>query len=170
MTIVSTSWGVLVARHQQTKLVAAELTSLGTEHFIPKIEILTIKHGRHYRELRPMLGDYILTSISVTWRSMRRVRGVVGIIMNSDGFPAQVLVPELRRMHEMCDDAGIYHSEIEGDKGFEYGQRVTPKAGPLAYQIGKYDSKNKRGDLSALFTLFGRDQKVTFKAGDLIAV
>lgn len=169
--IISTSWGVLIAKHQQTKLVGEALSSVGIEHFIPKIEKLRIVHKRHVRELRPLLGDYVLTSINSNWKSMRRLRGVSGIIMNCDGFPAQVLITELKRLDDLCNE-GVYHSPVIEDdgSGFEYGQRVTPTTGPFAYHVGRYESKNKRGDLTALFCLFGNDQKVKFRNGDLIAV
>jgi transcription antitermination factor NusG len=168
--IISSSWGVLVAHHQQTKLVSVALTSKDIEYFIPKIESLTIVRGRHSRELRPMLGDYILVSICSIWKTMMGIRGVRGMIMNCDSLPAQVLPDEMKRMHDMCDDAGVYHSEIVEAGGFLYGQSVTPRDGPFLNFVGKYDSQNKRGELIADFTLFGRDQKVTFKNGDLLAV
>lgn len=167
--IISSSWGVLVAHHQQTKLVGEALSSKNIDHFIPKIESLSIKRGRHVRELRPMLGDYILVSISSIWKSMIRIRGVAGMIMNCEGFPAQVLSGELKRMHDMCDDAGVYHSEVVVDE-FQYGQRVTPRDGPFINFVGTFDYKNKRGEDVARFTLFGHDQKVIFKNGDLLAV
>lgn len=167
--ISSSSWGVLVAHHQQTKLVGEALTTRGIEHFIPKIETLMIVRGRHTRELRPLLGDYILVSITSLWKTMVRIRGASGMIMNC-GWPAQVLSSELKRIHEMCDDAGLYHSSIMENGGFEYGQSVTPREGPFANHVGKYDSRSKRGDDTALFCLFGHDQKVTFKSGDLLAV
>lgn len=150
-------------------MVGEALAAKGIEHFIPKIETLTIVRGRHERELRPMLGDYILTSISSIWKSMLRIRGVSGMIMDCKGFPAQVLINELKRMHEMCDDAGTYHSEFETD-GFQYGQHVMPRTGPFAHRIGRFDSKNKRGEDVALFRLFGDDARITFQPGDLIAV
>lgn len=168
MSISSSSWGVIVANHKQTRRVGEALFSLGIEHFIPKIESLTIRNGRHERSMYPLLGDYILTAITSKWKIMLRIREVSGIIMNCDGFPAQVLPEELKRLHEMCDDAGIHHP-VKYNGEFEYGQRVTPKTGPFAYHIGRYDKKTRRGD-SALFSLFGREQRVIFKKGDLLAV
>lgn len=101
---------------------------------------------------------------------MLRIRGVAGMIMNCDGFPAQVVMSELQRMHEMCDDCGTFKSSITESGGFEYGQDVTPNGGPFAHYVGKYESRNKRGEDIALFSLFGQDQKVVFKPGDLLAV
>lgn len=172
--IVSASWGVLIARHQQTKLVGEALTIRGIDHFIPKIETLMIVRGRHVREQRPLLGDYIPFAVSSIWKSLSRIRGVSGILMNELYFPAQVLPSEMDRLHSMCNDAGLYNSSITDTdgSGFEYGQRVTPKSNdnPFAFHVGRYESKNKRGDQTALFSLFGREQRVVFKYGDLLAV
>lgn len=167
--IISSSWGVIVAKHQQTKQVADALCAIAVEYFIPKIETLRIIQGRHVRELRPMLGDYILTSIDAAWESLCDIRGVAGMLINSDGYPAQVMPGELKRMHDMCDDAGVYHSEIIWS-GFQYGEKVTPKEGPFFGFTGSFDCHNKRGDQIASFTLFGREQSVTFKPGVLLAV
>lgn len=168
--IVSSSWGVLVAQRQRYRRVSETLLSIGVDHFIPLIETLLIVHGRHVREQRPLLGDYIPVAISSGWRSWMRIRGVRGMMLNELGFPAQVLPIEMDRLHEMCPN-NIYHSSETVSGGFEYGQRVTPAAGPLVYQTGRYEGRaNKRGDHAALFILFGREQRVVFKNGDLIAV
>jgi len=53
--------------------------------------------------------------------------------------------------------------------GFNYGDKVIPKQGPLAGHVGTFDKSTQRGD-SALFVLFGREQRVMFKAGELVAV
>jgi transcription antitermination factor NusG len=167
--IISTAWGVLVAKHLQTDAVSEQLNMYGFEHFIPKIESLRIVKCRHVRELRPMLGDYILTSITSAWESLLSLKHVAGMILNADGYPAQVQPNELKRMHDMCDAAGTYYSEID-TTGFQYGQYVRATEGPFINFTGTYDSKNKRGEDVALFILFGREQKVTFKPGGLLAV
>lgn len=167
VTIVSTSWGVLVAHHQRYRKVDDVLAERGIDHFIPLIETLIIRHGRHVRQMRPLLGDYILIAVCSAWKSLLRIREVRGIMLNELGYPAQVLPHELDRMRSMCD-SGVYRSSMVEDVGFSYGQRVSPKTGPLAYHVGRYDKKTKRGD-SALFVLFGQEQRVVFKQGELLA-
>jgi len=170
LTVVSSHWGVLVAQRHCVSAVDERLTQRGVDHFIPKIETLMIVHGRHVREQRPMLGDYIPIAIDAAWKSLIRVRGVASILLNELGFPAQVLPSEMDRLHAMCPD-GCLHSIMEDESGFTYGQRVTPKDGPFVYYTGRYDGKaNKRGDEAALFLCFGREQRVVFKPGDLLAV
>ncbi len=169
--ITSTSWGVLVAHYQQLKLVDESLTVYGVDHFIPKIETLLIVRGRHVREQRPLFGEYVLIAISSIWKSLIRIRGVSGILLNEVGMPAQVLAVEMEKLRAMCDGDVYRSSVIDNDgSGFEYGQKVTPREGPFVFHIGQYESRNKRGDLTAIFRMFGREQKVTFKSGDLLAV
>lgn len=169
MTIISSHWGVLVAQRHSIGAVDDALTIRGVDHFIPLIETLLIVRGRHVREQRPMLGDYIPIAIDAAWKSLIRLRGVAGILLNEIGFPAQVMPTEMLRLHDMCDDC-VYRSTMI-DESFAYGQRVTPKDGPFVYYTGRYDGKaNKRGDDAALFLCFGREQRVVFKPGDLLAV
>jgi transcription antitermination factor NusG len=132
------------------------------------IETLLVVRGRHVREQRPLLGDYMLTSISSGWKSLIAIRGVAGILLNDSGFPAQVLPHEMQRMRSACD-GDVYRSSVIEEQGFEYNQKVSPKEGPFACHVGRYDIRTKRGD-SARFWLFGREQRVTFKSGDLVAV
>lgn len=170
--IVSSSWGVIVAGYKQGKLVDEALTTRGIDHFIPVIETLSIVRGRHVREHRPLFGDYILTSISSSWKAWLSIRGVAGMLMNDIGFPAQVVPSEMERLRRECD-GNIFRdgSIIFKDKDFEYGQNVRPAATDhwAASQVGRYEGKTKRGD-TALFSLFGREQRVEFKSGDLLAV
>jgi len=165
--IVSSSWGVLVSRHQRQKLVSEALTFRGIDHFIPLVETSIICNGRHVRQMRPLLGDYILIAICSLWKSLLNIRSVRGIMLNELGFPAQVLPREVERMRAMCD-GDAYRSSVVEESGFCYGQRVSPKAGPLAYHVGRYDKKTRRGDF-AMFVLFGQEQRVIFKQGELEA-
>jgi len=169
--INSTSWGVLVVQPSRHSAVAEALTSRGVDHFIPAIEDLTIVRGRHQRAMRPLLGEYVLIAICSIWKSLIRIRGVSGILLNESGMPAQVLSHELQRLREMCPH-DVFHVpvvEVEADVELQYGQNVRANYGPFANHVGKYWGKTKRGD-AALFFLFGREQRVEFKSGDLLAV
>lgn len=171
--IVSSAWGVIVAGYKQCKLVDEALTSRGVDHFIPVIETLSIVRGRHIREHRPLFGDYILTSINSNWKAWLSIRGVAGMLMNDLGFPAQVVPAEMERLRRACDGT-VFRAATAFDEsisGFEYGQRVRPASTEhfFASQVGRYEGKSKRGD-TALFSLFGREQRVEFKNGDLLAV
>ena len=160
--------GILVAQHQRLKLAEENLVSRNVDFFLPREEISIVVHGRHVREYRPIFGNYILIAITAAWKSLMRMRGVAGILMNESDYPARVLPHEVEWIKAQCVN-GVYRPRmIESQRGFTYGQRVTPIEGPFAYHVGRYDHRTKRGD-TALFVLFGQEQKVTFKPGDLIA-
>lgn len=169
VNICSCSWGVIVAHRQRWAAVSSALSERDIEHFVPLIETLTIKNGRHCREKRPLFGDYILTTIFAKWRSLLSIRGVRGFLVNESGLPAQVVPNEIARLRNMCDGENFRCASQNDISGFEYGQRVTPKSGPLAYQIGRFESRTRTGE-SAIFVMFGREQKVKFKKGELLAV
>jgi hypothetical protein len=95
------------------------------------------------------------------------MRGVAGMLVNEKGFPAQVLPKEVECIRQLCPD-NVFRENVIQFNGFIYGQRVTPKAGPLAFHVGRFDSSKRHSEL-AIFTLFGQDQKVVFRKGDLIA-
>lgn len=162
------SWGVLVAQHQRVKLAQQSLVAQNVDHFIPLEENLCVVRGRHIRENKPMLGNYILIAVTEIWQSLMRMRGVAGILMSDDGFPAQVLPSEINYLRSICVN-GVYRPRmIKSQRGFTYGQRVTPQHGPFAHHVGRYENPTKDGD-TALFMLFGYEQKVSFKPGNLVA-
>jgi transcription antitermination factor NusG len=166
--IVSSSWGVLVAQHQRSKLVGEELSVREVEHFIPLEEKLTITRGRRTRVFYPLLGDYILIAISSLWREVMSIKGVAGILLNELNYPAQVFPHEIDRMRSMCNNNVFI--PMPDKMEFQYGQRVTPKSNtnPFAFHVGRYDRKTRRGD-AANFSLFGREQCVIFRRGELIS-
>ncbi len=168
VSIISTDWGVLVAERQQVKRVGKSLTEISYQHFLPLYEHLSIVGGRHVREMKPLLGSYILIAICASWRELMSWRGVAGILMNESGHPARVNIREVERLREFCPN-DVFRNDVNGIVGLTYGQRVTSKEGPFAYHIGRYDGKKGRNREVAVFTLFGREQKITFRSGDLIA-
>ena len=167
--IASSSWGVLVAQHpQKVGAVGIALQDLSIDHYIPIEEKTHIINGRRVDRRTPVLGEYVLVAITGKWRETLRIRGVSGMLMDCDDYPAQVLPHEMERLRAFYGN-GIYRKPEKIIKsGFTYGEKVTPKSGPFALHTGKYDGKTRRGD-AAVFLLFGREQRVTFKQGELIA-
>lgn len=164
-------WGVLLASNQRTKMVSENLTAENISHFIPMIEDTRIVSGRRCSVSRPLLGNYIPFIVDELWKSIRSIRGVVNILMSKDldggcGYPASVKQHEIDMLKAQCDVNDIM---VEPKDQFMYGQRVSPRSGPFAYHVGRYEHKTRRGD-TAMFLLFGRDQKVEFQAGELVAV
>jgi transcription antitermination factor NusG len=165
--VTSSSWGVLVALHQCQRIVGESLAAKRIEHFIPMIERQRIVRGKCISVLHPLFGRYVLVTINSIWREMKSMRGVAGMLVNEKGFPAQVLPKEVERIRQLCPE-NVYKENVIQFTGFVYGQRVTPKTGPLAFHVGKFDSSRSSGE-SAIFTLFGQEQKVIFRKGDLIS-
>jgi transcription antitermination factor NusG len=166
--ITSTSWGVIVALHQCQRVVSDGLTARQIEHFIPMEKRWRVVRGRRSDVHYPLFGRYILTTICSAWREIKNMRGVAGMLCNEDGFPAQCLTHEVERIRKLCNNNVFIEEDNCKVAGFVYGQRVTPKSGPLAFHVGKFDSV-KRSSEAAIFNLFGREQKVVFRKGDLIA-
>jgi len=165
--IASSHWGVLVAQRQKAAAVGKALNDKAVDNFIPLLETQQVVHGKRVLGTTPLLGDYILISVGSIWRSLLAIRGVSGILLNDLGFPAQVLPSEIEYLRALCVN-GVYSPRAIKKRGFEFGDKVTPREGPLAFHVGKYDKGGKRSD-SAFFLIFGREQRVVFKAGELIA-
>lgn len=164
------SWGVLLAQHQRHKMVIEGLTDCQVQHFLPMVEDTIIINGRHVHKQRPLLGRYILFAINDIWKKLASLRGVSGMLLDADKlFPAQVEDAALDAIRSMCVDNVYSPCAVESRNGFFYGQRVTIETGPMAYHIGRYDGHASKNRDAALFNLFGREQRVTFKTGELIA-
>ena len=136
---------------------------------MPMIENISVVSGRHVRKLSPLLGRYVLFAIDECWKSIARLRGVAGLMLTTDYQPAVVDHEQLMKLRSVCVN-GIYNQQVvETGRGFVYGQRVTPQSGPLAFHVGRYDGRASKNREAAVFNLFGREQKLFFKAGDLLA-
>lgn len=167
--IASTHWAILVA--QNHKRVVEALIDRCYPHFVPLIEQLTIVRGRHERDFKPLLGEYIPIGVTATWKSLLSIRGVAGMLLNESGTPAQVLPREMERLRAMCDlDGKLKPEPLPPEYEFQYGESVRVRSGPFVGFTAKFDGKTKRGDLSAILVLFGKETSVVFKKGDLLAV
>jgi transcription antitermination factor NusG len=167
--ISSTSWGVLIARHQRQTVVSEALSARGVEHLIPMMEVLKIVRKRHVRDLRPLFGEYIPFAVSSVWKSLLGIRDVAGMLLNESGFPAQVLPLEVERLRELYRVNTVRQEKIQSGE-LMLGEFVIPRCGPFINFQGKYDGETKRGADVALFVLFGRETRVEFNKGDLLAV
>ena len=170
-TDLQADWGVIVAKPQKTEQVAESLTSQAIDYFIPLEQVLSVRGGKHRRYNRPMLGRYVLYAVNEFWRSIFNMRGVSGLLLVTDyeseiARPAVVDPRQLASLRDQCIN-GVYQKPEVPRKGFTYGQKVTPNHGPLAFHVGKYDGVVKDHREAAIFQLFGRDQRLIFKAGVL---
>lgn len=164
---VAHSWGILQARPQRSAAVASALSEAEIEHFLPMIESCRVVRGRRVRSRHPLLGSYIPVAVRQGWEALIGLRDVVGWLLNESGHPAQVLSREIAFLRAMCD-GDLFRMTPSESRRFSYGQKVSPKSGPLAFHVGRFDNKTRNGE-SALFMLFGREQRVVFKDGELAA-
>lgn len=84
-------------------------------------------------------------------------------------YPAKVDDGALDAIRSLCVGDVYSPRAMSTCCGFYYGQRVTPQTGPFAYHVGEYDGVASRHREAAVFNLFGKDQRVFFKAGELVA-
>lgn len=137
-----------------------------------------------------MLGRYVLVVIGVGWQMLRSLRGVSGVLLEPEAremvdgeFRGEIpesskMVPALvdervvERIRSECVNNIWVNPESKPVSGrsFVYGQKVFAVKGPFAGHSGTYDSKARKGRDAALFTLFGREQRILFNSGELTAV
>lgn len=157
----------MVAKQNRALAVGSSLKKLEVDHFIPRVEKRYVVQGRNIRERQPLLGNYVLVAVTQCWREVLRLRDVHGMLMNECGFPAQVLPCELAQLRAICPD-GVYGGREHLTDGFVYGAKVLAVKGPLTRLTGRYIGRFGKNREEALFSLFGREQKVVFKRGELI--
>lgn len=191
------SWGVLVTErlrknHQE---VRESLDLIEVESFIPLIENENVVHGRLVQRVTPLFGRYVFFTITDMWRAVSTAKGVRGLMLThariwdgsfgpddaeyeAEPTPAVVDPIQMKVMQEFCCGE-IYQKPVRHPDDLVYGQRVTITEGPFAYQVGRYDGpmprkRGRRGKVkqrreAALFNIFGREQRVVFAVGSLIA-
>jgi hypothetical protein len=96
------------------------------------------------------------------------LRGVSSLLLTADDTPALVDNRQLDAVRMMCNADVLRTPNQITPRGFIYGQKVSPRSGPLVDYVGTYDGPKKGRDI-ALFFLFGREQRVMFRKGELLA-
>lgn len=172
--VAENQWGVLVTQNQRHRVVKEALKNEGFEYFLPLIETASVQRGRHVRTYHPLLGRYVLVALTDLWQRMLKLRGVAGMMFTYEleseyPTPALVSQTEIEYLRAQCVN-NVYRATDEKVRGgFVYGQRVRPKEGPLEWHVGLYDGYAGKKKYAALFNIFGREQRVVFSKGDLIA-
>lgn len=167
------AWGVLVFENNRHRLVKDELERLGFQYFLPVYESLSVVHGRHVRTHRPLLGRYLFFIISDAWRLLFSLRGVEGVMLSASNdflVPALACSKQVEYLQSQCVN-NIYRSAYDRLSGrFVYGQRVRPKHGPFEFKVGRFDGYAGKKKYAAMFDVFGREQRIVFSRGELVAV
>ena len=158
------NYTVIVAQQQRVNVAAQSLRESEFEFFLPKIEKVSVVNGRHRRMLVPLFGRYILVCLNAAWRELVRLRGVASMMLTNNGDPVRVLQYELDNLRSLCPN-GVMR-QVTSDSGFIRGQLVTTHQGAFAERVMRYEKQDRHGDM-AIFSLFGREQRVVFKQGEL---
>lgn len=162
-------WGVAVVQMQRHRVAKESLTSAEIKYFAPVIEQTTVANGRHARKHYPLFGRYLLFMLTDAWRAIPSLRGIAGMLLTAENNPALVHQRVVDEIDAMCVN-GVYSPRmIQSQRGFTYGQRVTPTEGPLMWHVGKFEGRVSRQQEAAIFKLFGCDRRIVFNSGDLIA-
>lgn len=192
-------WGVLVTERLRKNHIEVKesLNRIEVESFVPLIENEIVVRGHLVRRVTPLFGRYIFFVVTDAWRLVSMVKGVRGLMLtrsrkydgsfgpdDDDGnteyeeeqCPAIADPAQIRAMQEFCCGE-MYQKPVRLPDDLVYGQRVTTTTGPFAYHVGRYDGpmprkrgkRGKRRREAALFDIFGREQRVVFAAGSLIA-
>jgi transcription antitermination factor NusG len=192
---IEKQWGVLVTEKLRKNHleVKESLNQIEVESFVPLIENETVVRGHLVRRVTPLFGRYVFFEITGVWRAVSTAKGVKGLMLTRprkyDGsfgpegaeyeeeqYPAIVDPAQMQAMQQFCCGE-MYQKPIRHPDDLIYGQRVTTTSGPFAYHVGRYDGpmprrRGKRGKQrreAAVFDFFGREQRVVFAVGSLIA-
>lgn len=162
-------WGVAFTHPNLESKAIANLSEAGFECFHPQTRKSTVKHGKRVQMIRPLFPRYLIVRLQGAMGDLFRVRDVKGAILTPDKQFREISDGTIAHLQTFSDEFGFYDADVScGPTGLQYGQKVTPKDGVWFGHFGSYDSAYKNREF-ALFSLFGREARVSFKQGDLLA-
>lgn len=122
------------------------------------------------RRVTPLFEGYIFVRDCPQWRSISGTRGVKSLLL-ADGRPLHARDHEIQHIRSLEDDLG-YCSTSPDDwarRGRKPGDLVSPRSGPWSGQIGKILEMPGRDRVTLLFSLLGKDVRVSVRTQDLAA-
>ena len=165
---MAADWGVLVTERQRHRLALDQLACHGIEYFQPWRELVRVTRGFYHRQRVPFFGPYLFVAICSAWRTLPGLRGVAGLLLDSDRLePLTVDPKQLQAVRNRCDRNGVVRDLEPPRAGLRYGDGVFVENGPLAFLHGTYDGQVGRHKEAALFVMFGRERRVMFPVGEL---
>jgi transcription antitermination factor NusG len=160
-----------VTQPQRHRVASEQLSENRFQFFLPWREEIRVARGRSRRIRIPYFGRYIFVVICDAWESILTMRGIAGMLLHPESLrPWLVNAADLDRVRALCDGHNVVHEPIKPVRGLCYGDLVYPKDGPLANIRGVYDAKVGKKREAAVFNMFGREQRVVFRRGELQAV
>lgn len=163
------SWAVAVTGSQQERTALKHVERQGHTCWLPQFKDVIVQHGCARTKVSPLFPRYLFVLVQGAWRSLLGTRGVVGLIMN-DNHPSLLKNEVIERIRQECDDDGcLILPKPKSLQPLQPGQPVTPRSGHFLYSIGVYQGTTAQHREIALFSLFGRQTRVEFKRGELVA-
>jgi transcription antitermination factor NusG len=162
------SWGIAISQPQRHRIALDQLQSSNFEFFQPWREQIIISHGKHRRLRIPYFGRYIFVVICEAWAQILKLRGIASMLLNPETLhPLSVDLRQLQAVRSLCDRHGIIHQPESQKYKLHYGDQVYAEKGPFANLRGVYDCRIGKHREAAVFTMFGAEQRVLFKLGEL---
>ena len=165
------SFLVLCIFPKQEPKVADRISAIGYEPFFPRLKRLVVRRGHRCTDVQPMFPNYLIVKERPEDDRQLAVLcstpGVSELLMTVNNTPARASDAEIAKIRARCthDDILI----VKKHTGFLIGENVRPTSGPFQNFVGRFDSEHAGFRVSALLNLFGREVKVSFKQGDLVA-
>jgi transcription antitermination factor NusG len=161
-------WGVLVTQPQRHRTATNALASDGFAYFMPWREQLSVSRGKKRRQRLPYFGRYIFVQIGECWERLLHLRGVSGMLLNPDNLmPFKVDLEQLNEVRAMCDRNGVISEPEIPIRRLSFGDKVFVESGPFANLTGRYDCRVGKHREAAMFEMFGSEQRVLFRRGEL---
>lgn len=165
------SWLVGLSQPRHQPRVIESLSSVGAKSFCPRVRRTYVSAGRRIDLLVPAFGRYFFVQWTPDWRNLLGVRNLEGFLKNSDAeeSPSVVRNSSIQPILEQCDESGVlFESSAPQLNKLRRGQKVKPRSGAMIDLFGSYAGCQRNRE-HAFFVLMGRETKVTFVKGTLIA-
>jgi transcription antitermination factor NusG len=167
----------MVARNapQMDRRVEDTLTRRGVVSYFPRFKSReTGRRGPYGNrpdfQIKPLFPTYFF-AITDEWYSLKNITGVIGVIVNGDGYPARSakLDASIALLQTMTDEYDLINlpPPLPKQAKFKDGDRVRALAGLFRDGTGICSSTSPEGRVRVLFDMLGADVGVVLDESDL---
>ena len=153
-------WSVVQTESQRERVAAEFLGAAQYEIYLPQILVK--------RKVMPLFPGYLFVTIREQWWAVRWTIGVIRVLMNGEGMPAQVpakIVDGIRR-REGSD--GLV--KLPKVRGLERGDAVRIVGGSFAGHLAIYEGQSGEARVCVLLELLGRKTRMSLGRSDIEVV
>lgn len=165
---MAVSWIVVKTESRGEEKAAGHIQRQGCETYSPRMkERIRLSPGTYMWRESVMFPRYLFVFVLDQWRFLLSTIGVMGVIRRGGMHEPAVLadnVVSYFRSQESTDGTIVIT-----EKGFRIGQRVRLREGCMVGSVGIYQGASSLERENVLFTLLGRQTRVSVSAGSLIA-